>query len=247
MASYIYRSSLSGMGFTLLILALTLQHYVLFSAFWFKTGLWDFTNSIGSFNVDPYFEQVAPTNFGVDRATSQTVISISIVDAIACSISVFIGLLPVMGRVGIMDVFWLSIFGSFFYEVNSGLLWRFFVFDYGFGMRVFIYGSFLALVSALIMGKRPTTNAHYDYSSSYTIQSLSFLGTVFVWCTFVFLQAFSFFTVNNQFLLIYSGTLHMWLALAASVLGAFSASALAYRKIHVYDVIFSSISVHFLN
>ncbi len=243
MASYIYRSSLSGIAFTLLILGLTLQHYILFSAFWFKTGVFDFDNSIGSFNVDPFFEQVAPTNWSVDRATSQTQISISIVDAIACALSVFIGLLPVIGRVGIMDVFWLSIFGSFFFEVNNGLIFRFFIFDVGYGMRTFLYGSFLAFLSALILGKRDTTDAHYDYASSYTIQSLSFLGTVFVWCTFIFLQTANLFTVDNSFLIIYSASVNMWLALAASVLGAFSASALAYRKIHIYDVIFSSISV----
>jgi len=40
----------------------------------------------------------------------------------------------------------------------------------------------------------------------------------------------------------YAGTLNMWLALAASVLGSFSASAFAYRKIHIYDVIFSTLS-----
>jgi len=45
----------------------------------------------------------------------------------------------------------------------------------------------------------------------------------------------------------FGATFHMWLALASGVLGAFTASALAYRKIHVYDIIFSAISVIIFN
>ena len=101
MSSYIHKASVSGMAFTLLILALTIQHYVLFSAFWFKTGLFDFDNSVGSFNTDPFFNSVTPTNFGVGRLVSQTVRVTSIVDAIACALAVFIGFLPAVGRVGL--------------------------------------------------------------------------------------------------------------------------------------------------
>ena len=81
----------------------------------------------------------------------------TIVDAIACSLAVWVGFLPVVGRVGIADVFWLSIWGSFFYEVNNGLLWRWAIEDVGFCSRVFVYGSFLGLISSLILGKRDTT------------------------------------------------------------------------------------------
>lgn len=245
MASYIYKTSLSGMAFTLLIFALTLQHYLLFSTFWYKSGLFDYTNSLGSYNVDPFYQEVTPSNLGIGRNVSETERGISVIDSIACAISVFIGLIPVIGRVGIMDVFWLSIFGSFFYEVNNGLIWRFFIFDIGYGLRIFLYGSFLGLFSAIILGKRDTTNAHYNFNSSYTIQSLSLLGVVLVWCSFIFLQTANLFTVANSLTVLYSATVNMWLALAASVLGAFAASAIAYRKIHIYDIIFSAISVKF--
>lgn len=243
MASYIYRSSLSGMAFTLLIFALTLQHYLLFSTFWYKTGLFDYNNAIGTFSVDPFYNEVVPSNLGIGRNVAQTERGISVIDSIACAIAVFIGLIPVIGRVGIMDVFWLSIFGSFFYEVNNGLLWRFFVFDIGYGLRIFLYGSFLGLLSALILGKRESTINHIHFNSSYTIQSLSLLGLVFVWCSFIFLQTANLYTVANSMAVLYSSTVNMWLALAASVLGAFTASAIAYRKIHIYDIIFSSMSV----
>jgi hypothetical protein len=242
MSSYIYRSSLSGMAFTLLIFALTLQHYLLFSTFWYKTGLFDYDNSIGSFSVDPYYNEVVPSNLGFGRV-SQTERGISVIDSIACAISVFIGLIPVIGRIGVMDVFWLSIFGSFFYEVNNGLIWRFFIFDVGYGLRIFLYGSFLGLFSALILGKRDTTENHIHFNSSYTIQSLSLLGVVFVWCSFIFLQTANMYTIANSLAVLFAATVNMWLALAAGVIGAFAASAIAYRKIHIYDVIFSSISV----
>ena len=157
MASYIHKASISGMAFTLLIFALTLQHYVLFSAFWYKTGVFDVSNSVGSFNQDPFFNSVFTSNWGIDRFTSLTNRRTTIVDAIACALSVFIAFLPVVGRVGIADVFWLSLWGSFFYEVSNGLLWRWAIEDLGFLMRVFVYGSFLGLLSSLILGKRDTT------------------------------------------------------------------------------------------
>ena len=62
MSSYIHNASISGIAFTLLIFGLTLQHYVLFSVFWFKTGVFDLDNSIGSFTTDPFFNSVTTTN-----------------------------------------------------------------------------------------------------------------------------------------------------------------------------------------
>ena len=137
----------------------------------------------------------------------------------------------------------MSIWGSFFYEVNNGLLWRFAIFDVGFGMRVFLYGSFMALLSSLMLNKRDTTHNHEDYRSIYKIQTYSLLGTIFVWCSFSFLQTANLFTTVDNRAVLFGAAANMWLALAASVVGAFAASAIAYRKIHVYDVIFASLSV----
>lgn len=100
----------------------------------------------------------------------------------------------------------------------------------------------MGLFSALILGKRDTTHNHSAFLTKYPIQSLSLLGAVFVWCSFVFLQAANLYTQVNSLRFLFAATLNMWFALGTGVLGAFTASALAYRKIHVYDIIFSAIS-----
>ena len=75
-------------------------------------------------------------------------------DAIACSISLMIAFSPVIGRVSLLEVFFLTLFGSWVYELNNQLLWRLFITDSGYGLRVFVFGSFLGLISALILGKQ---------------------------------------------------------------------------------------------
>ena len=78
----------------------------------------------------------------------------SMADAIACSISLMIAFSPVVGRVSLPEIFLLTLFGPFAYEVNSQLLWRLFITDAGYGLRVFTFGSFLGLISACILGKK---------------------------------------------------------------------------------------------
>jgi hypothetical protein len=41
-----------------------------------------------------------------------------------------------------------------------------------------------------------------------------------------------------------AGQVNIWLALAASVLGCFAASSLAYRKFCIHDMVFASITVN---
>ena len=44
--------------------------------------------------------------------------------------------------------------GAFLYEVNAQLFWRFYISDTGFGMRIFIFGGFMGLISSVILGKK---------------------------------------------------------------------------------------------
>jgi len=63
--TYVVRSSFSGITFTLIIFALTVQHFMLFRAFWNKAGTNDILNSTKAFG-SPY-NLITLSNIAVDR------------------------------------------------------------------------------------------------------------------------------------------------------------------------------------
>ena len=63
--SYVVRSSFTGLTFTLVIFALTIQHFFLFRAFWSKAGANDYNTSAKSW--DSWYDVVSLSNYRVDR------------------------------------------------------------------------------------------------------------------------------------------------------------------------------------
>jgi hypothetical protein len=81
----------------------------------------------------------------------------------------------------------------------------------------------------------------------YASRGFGILGLLFQFCTFPGLVAASLFrTSANQEIVLYSSVLRMYLALAAGVLGSFTASALTYRKIFAHDLIFGALAVIYI-
>jgi len=78
----------------------------------------------------------------------------SFVDAIACSLANVIAFSSLVGRVKILESFFLSLLGTFIYEVNNQLFWRYGISDTGYGMRIFVFGGFMGLISSLLLGKK---------------------------------------------------------------------------------------------
>ena len=77
--------------------------------------------------------------------------------------------------------------------------------------------------------------------------SLSFLGIVFIWCSFPILNLSDILTGTvNDSNIVNLAQVNIWLSLAASVLGCYTASAFLYRKFHVHDMVFSAITVNSL-
>ena len=150
MNTYVTNSSFSGIAMTFLIFAFTIQNYFLFRAFWYKIGVYktgtDFRNE--------RFEQIALVNFDEDSQITNNLPVTSMVDAIACSISLLVAFSPLVGRVGFPEIFFLSAFGTMFYELNNQLFWRFFITDTGYGMRIFLFGSSLGLIISCLQGNK---------------------------------------------------------------------------------------------
>lgn len=156
----------------------------------------------------------------------------------------FCALTPILGRVGFFEVFFLSWLGPFFYELNSSIFNKFFIVDTGFGMRGFLFGGMLGLWLSLIMGKRPQNKAGNRFMSTYHTSALCLIGGVLICLTYPSLVSTGLQYYSNGFGTTIAATvqINMWLALAGSIVGVFTANSLTYRKINVHDVIFVSLA-----
>jgi hypothetical protein len=158
----------------------------------------------------------------------------------------YAGYTAVIGRIGLGEIFFLTWIGTFIYEINAQLLNRFFIPDNGYPSRAFAYGGMLGLISSFVLGKRDLTVNSSFFRSSYKIMALAFLGIIFVWCSYPVLVLSSTYTSVEGKIVAMAGQVNIWLALATSVLGCFTASAFSYRKFCVHDMVFASITVHHL-
>ena len=230
---------------TLLIFVLSVEHYFLVKAFWEKAGTNDPSN--GKYWSPELVQKISLVNVGQDRFEEYRYTHYSFVDAIACALANVVAFGSLVGRVQLIETFLLTLFGTFLYEVNNQLFYRFEISDVGYGMRIFLFGGFLGLISSVILasGRKAQTINHQKYSSSYATSAISLIGLLVVFCTFPTLCVGSLYqTSTNNGYIVYSSALKMWLALIAGVIGSFAASALSYRKIFLHDLIFSGINVH---
>lgn len=143
-------------------------------------------------------------------------------------------------------MFFLTLWGTFFYDVNSQLFWRLFITDTGYGMRTFLFGSVTGLISAFILGGKEETLDHSRYISIYASRAFGFFGLCIMFCTFPFLCLSDLYrTSSNDAPILAAAPLNMWLSLVAGINGAFCISALVYRRIHPHDIIFSGLCVSY--
>jgi hypothetical protein len=138
---------------------------------------------------------VTLTNINVERLISPDLNSGAMVEGIACAISMTVAFNPVIGRVGLLEVFFLTLFGAFFYEVNAQLIFRWFITDNGFGCRVFVFGSVLGWISTLLLDRRETTVRHTSYKSEYRIMAFGLLGFLFLLVALPLLNTIGMYTI----------------------------------------------------
>ena len=76
--------------------------------------------------------------------------------AICCGISMYVILFPVLGRVGPAESIIISIMGTIGYTLNEAIFWRLNISDNGYGMKIFLFGSIVGIIAALILGRKDT-------------------------------------------------------------------------------------------
>lgn len=223
---------------------MTVQNFFIFRCFWDKAAVND-PNASTWFNGARYNE-INFISYSNDIQVTKTFGSASFFDAVGCALALYAGYTAVIGRIGLTEIWILTFLGTFLYECNSQILWRLYMVDNGYPIRAFGFGGALGIISSLILGKRNLTEKHPFFRSSYRNMALSFFGIIIAWCVYpVFALSSPYNATNGNYgkVILMASQVQIWLALAGSVLGVYTASAFKYRKFHVHDMVFASLSV----
>lgn len=102
----------------------------------------------------------------------------------------------------------------------------------------------MGFLTGIILNKRDSTVNHNQYFSTYQSKTFAMVGFIMTICLFPALTfAGLYHTSINKGYISFVGTLNMYLALGAGVLGSFSACTVTYKKINIYDLIYTGLSV----
>lgn len=100
-AGYIERSTVTGMGFTLLIFAFTVQNFFIFRNFWYRVSV-NNPNASADFSGKLYsFVNLINYGNGLGRSDPYTYTSASFIDAVGASLAMYAGFTAVIGRIGL--------------------------------------------------------------------------------------------------------------------------------------------------
>lgn len=249
MSAYITKSAALNMTMCIVVFLLTLENWFIYRCFWNKVGL-NLHDVGGNFKEPTPYREISLLPFGNDRQISDQYTSASVYEALGACIAMFAALTPLLGRIGFVELFFLTWIGPAFYELNDTLFNRFYIADQGFGMRGFLFGGILGLILTLIIGKKDISSSHPNFSSSYMTQAITFVGTVLVCLTFPNLICAGLITerigneniTNGDMFVILSAQINAWFSMAGGVVGAFTASALVYKKFYLHDIIFTALA-----
>jgi hypothetical protein len=131
----------TGLGFTLLITALSMEMYFMMNAFWSKSGIID--GSQNHFKDTSYFNFYL-TNLNLGSPKSMT----SITGGFRCALANMVAFSAIIGRAGPLEALFVAVFGTIGYELNRQILERFSI-DSGGTSAIFIFGGFMGLVIGL--------------------------------------------------------------------------------------------------
>ena len=231
-----------------MVIVFSIQYYFIVRSFWLGTGLANdnYTNTLG----DGRFSliRIISTDYRLSTSINQNV---GMTEAVCSAISMLISYMAVAGRVSGLQVLILCFVGVFFYTFNETIIWRHAVADNGFTMRIFLFGSSLGLISALLLrlkDKVATTDTMGYFASRHT-RAFGLLGACFVWAFLPILatvgQIYDPGNDLSQTTYVFPAVMNMWFALSASTCISFCVSILLGYKIHPHDIVFSSFTVIF--
>jgi hypothetical protein len=259
--TYIAETSLSALGFTLLITAITYQHYFLMNAFWSKANVQATDNYFMDVDKtypklimgeESYYTPVNYAPFATLPSTLYTKIHLgaTVEQAFRAALSIVVAFSSLLGRAGPMEAFVLTLLGVIFYEINRQTMTRFAV-DIGGSMTIFLFGGTLGFITSLVMrnARNSVPIGNERYKSSRLHAGVAAGGVLLVWSLFPCLVHESTVYDPTTTPIIYNAMkfaviTNVWFALSGSVFASFMASLLFRGKISVRDVIQGTIAVN---
>jgi len=159
-------------GYTLFILAVTVQLYFLVSAFFTKAQLQPSTQTFAT--VGASYIELTPL---------YALFGSSFSGALNCALAVYVSYTAFHGRVGTLEVFYHTIITVIGYEINRQTLLRIGSTDNGGSMGIFVFGSMSGLIVSWILSlnKRHHTKGHPKFRSERMNYLYALLGTAFIW------------------------------------------------------------------
>ena len=153
------------------------------------------------------------------------------------SATVLISLGALIGKLSLIQYFWLSILETFFASLNYFLCYqKIEALDNGGSVYLFTFGSIFGIIISIILFCREneyskiTSNPHLN--SDYHSNIFSFLGSLFLWLyfpSFNIANIHSFQRSNATEILRYRGIINTYLSMIGSVISTFIVSPLIYN------------------
>ena len=206
--TFIKRHSWSALSYTFFINAVVVQLYILLSAFW---------------------ERV----FHGDWGSKIEVLEQSFTGASYSVAAILIAFGAVLGKVGPLELFIMSLFGIIGYTLNESLVYSVIgINDAGGSTAIHTYGAYFGLTVSLIISKvlKPQKIAEGSYVNS----TFAMIGTLFLWMFWPSFNAGYFPENGFQRSLIVSNTI---IALTGSCLSTFAFSTLLRDKFSMEDIL----------
>lgn len=260
MQTYIQETSLSGLGFTLLITAICFQHFFLMNAFWSKAGIQQ--SDTHFMDVNKLYDKLmmgdnsisAPVNYSpygvIPPGLVITSLGATVWNAFKACLCIVVSFTPMLGRGGPMEAFLLCLFGVIFYELNVQVISRF-ASDRGGSMTIFVFGGCLGFFASLVMtnARNAVMLGHERYKTSKLHAVLALVGTLFVWTLFPALVSQGTVFTSTTTPLVYNAmkfaaVINVVYALTGSVIMSIASSLMFRDKLSVRDVIQGSIAVY---
>ena len=156
----------SAIGFNLLITCMTIEWFFIMNFFWLKVDMPKYLQD----NVERDFSKGLQYNniylwSGIPNMSSDAIdlsyltYGATLTQALKCALANCVAFSAVLGRVGPMGAFILTILGTFGFELNRNII-EIFHYDLGDTYEIFIFGGFMGLFASLFLSFKEQRKNH---------------------------------------------------------------------------------------
>lgn len=229
----------TGMGFTILITALSIEMYFMMNAFW--------TKAVINYKVEPqnHFSDSDKTyNFFLTNLSEFPKYHATLSGAFRCALSNLVAFSAIIGRAGPLEALFVTVLGTIGYELNRQILENYSR-DAGGSSSIFVFGGFFGLAIGLFrfLKERGDNNTirHDNYTANRSSASFALIGSVLVWIFFPVLSM-DYIAQEVSISTPYTSMYSVIFALCAATLTSFMLSPLFNNGIQIRDIIYGPIA-----